>query len=333
MGCWLWTVDEQRVDLYRLPSIEVLRTHVTDFVHAIQTRSSSSEIGLRVYRDLFGTVAPRYLRHSRWSLELDGPLYELPFPALITKVQNGIPVYLAERASTQSVPGALLMKRPSALPSGLFIGVGDPIYNTADERYRGKRPNQGLSLSRLVNTRPELEAAAESWHAPGKPIFLTGPDAEPDRLRQAISGDVAVIHFATHVVAEHGDFGSGMIALGLNQRGEMQLLGPKEIVARPVRARLVVMNGCHSAQGKALPSAGLMGLTRAWIGAGAEAVLATQWEVPDRTSRNFIIDLYAALGSSPEEPAGALRQAQLAAIRRGEPPSDWAGYSLLSRIQ
>ncbi len=30
----------------------------------------------------------------------------------------------------------------------------------------------------------------------------------------------------------------------------MGLLGPKEILARPVTAGLIVMNGCHSAQGE-----------------------------------------------------------------------------------
>ncbi|HKD07422.1 MAG TPA: CHAT domain-containing protein [Bryobacteraceae bacterium] len=330
-GCWLWAIDEQGVDLYPLPAMSVVRARTAEFAHAIETNSPSTQIALQVYRDLFGTVAPKYLRHSRWSLELDGPLYELPFPALVTATNDGRPVYLAERASIQSVPDALLLDRAKPFHNGLFIGVGDPIYNTADNRYRGKRPNKGLSLSRLVNTAPELHAAAQSWNAL-RPIFLTGSDAEPGHLNRAISDDVAVIHFATHVIAEHGDFGSGMIALSLNQQAEMQFLGPKEIVSRPVRARLVVMNGCHSAQGEALQSAGLMGLTRAWIGAGAETVLATQWDVPDNTAQNFIVDLYTALRLSPEEPSSALRRAQLAAIRRQEHPSAWAGYSLLSRI-
>jgi CHAT domain-containing protein len=332
-GCWMWAVDRQSVDLYPLPPLAVLRARTSEFRRQVETGSPSSETGLQLYRDVFGSVAPRYVRHSRWSLELDGPLYELPFPALPTAIHANHLVYLAERASTQAVPGALLLKRSSPIHGGLFVGVGDPVYNTADDRFTGKRVDRGLSLPRLTNTEPELRAAAQSWNAPRKPIFLTGPDAEPNRVRQAVSDDAAVIHFATHVVAEHGDFDSGMIALSLNQNAEMQLLGPKEIVARPVRARLVVMNGCHSAQGRALPSAGLMGLTRAWIGAGAEAVLATHWDVPDTAAQNFMIDFYTALRSSPEAPADALRHAEVAAIRRGEPPSAWSGYSLLSRIQ
>jgi len=333
-GCWLWAVDGVGVNLYLLPPLGIIRARTSEFVHAIETGSPATDIGLQIYRDLFEKVALRYLQHSRWSLELDGPLYELPFSALVTEMDSGRPVYLAERVAVQSVPGALLLKHPAPSSYGLFVGVGDPIYNTADVRYRGEGSVRGLSLPRLWSSGAELQTAAHAWNrSQAAPVLLTGSNAEPSRLRDAVGNGAAVVHFATHVIGEQGDFGSGMIALSLNRRGEMQLLGPKEIVAKPIHAHLVVMNGCHSAQGKALASAGLMGLTRAWIGAGADAVIATQWDIPDAVAQTLVVDLYAALRASPEAPAEALRLAQKAAMRRGAPLSAWAAYSLLSRIQ
>ena len=131
--------------------------------------------------------------------------------------------------------------------------------------------------------------------------------------------------------------GEPSIALSLDNSGGMGLLGPGEIVARPVTSSLIVMNGCHSAQGRTLPSTGLMGLTRAWIGAGAKAVLATGWDVPDTAAQSLMTDFYRALRASPERGAAfALRQAQLGAIRREanhSPKTQWAAYFLLSRIQ
>ena len=113
----------------------------------------------------------------------------------------------------------------------------------------------------------------------------------------------------------------------------MGLLGPKDIVARPVGAKLVVMNGCHSSQGQALPSAGLMGLTRAWIGAGASAVLSTEWDVPDAEAKSFMTSFYRILRAAPQRGAAfALREAQLSALRNRQPAPGWAAYSLLSRM-
>ena len=51
-------------------------------------------------------------------------------------------------------------------------------------------------------------------------------------------------------------------------------MGPGNIASRRVAGSLVVMDGCHSGQGQTLPGSGLMGLTRAWIGAGASTVVS-----------------------------------------------------------
>jgi CHAT domain-containing protein len=152
----------------------------------------------------------------------------------------------------------------------------------------------------------------------------------------ALAESPAVIHFATHVVSGADEFRSGIIALSLDAQGSMGLLGPKEIAARRIAGSLVVMNGCHSGQGEALPGSGLMGLTRAWIGAGARAVISTRWDVPDDTAQSLMVNFYRALRESPGgNPAFALREAQLKALHSNGPdrqPSRWAGYFLLSRI-
>jgi CHAT domain-containing protein len=210
------------------------------------------------------------------------------------------------------------------------------VYNMADPRYRGKRGDPELSLARLPNTARELDVCARAWHSPA-PRLLSGTAAGLEAIRTATRTDPAIIHFATHVVTEPGELRSGLIALSLDSNGAMGLLGPKEIAARPVRASLVVMDGCHSAQGEALPSAGLMGLTRAWIGAGARAVIATQWDLPDDDAQSMMGDFYSTLRASRERGVGfALREAQLAVLKTPEgrrTPSKWAGYFLLSRIQ
>jgi tetratricopeptide (TPR) repeat protein len=332
---WIWAVDRTQVAVFPLPPLTQLSDEVHQYSRALREGGPSDEVGARLYHDLFGTVPSRFLANKHWKLELDGPLYELPFAALPTGKGKDGATFLIEKADLGILPGALLATRGNIPADGAFLGVGDPIYNAADSRFEGAKGKAALSLPRLPNTSPEIEACARAWNTPGSRL-LAGAGARIDSVRDALQSDPAIVHFATHVVTGKGDFQSGMIALSLDSGGAMGLLGPREIVARATGAKLIVMNGCHSAQGEALPSAGLMGLTRAWIGAGALSVMATQWDVPDGDSQVLLSGFYRALKASPEGgAAAALRNAQIAAIHLPggrQQPHRWAGYFLLSRM-
>ena len=340
-GGWAWAVDRTGVNVYAIPSRDALKTRVAEF--ALATRQGDKraiDMGDRLYRDLFGSAGAAHLAHKRWLLELDGPLFDLPFAALVVNgatnaagVRTGEPVYLIERAALESIPDALMLERQAPPAGGGFLGIGDPVYNAADARYHGAEKKQDLALPRLPATGAELQACSRAWGASRNRI-LTGSDADLPDIRAALDSHPAVIHFATHVVTAPGDHASGLIALSLDATGAMGLMGPTEIVAHPVSAALVVLNGCHSGQGDALPGAGLMGLTRAWIGAGARSVLATAWDIPDEAGKNLMVEFYRAARAQPERGAAfALQQAQLAAIRQStkNTAAVWAAYFLLGR--
>ena len=340
-GGWLWAVDRRRVDVYPVPALETLKSRVADF--ALATRQGDVRavaLGRQLYKDLFGALPAVYLAHKRWLLELDGPLFDLPFASLVVAAsRQNEPNYLIERAALQAIPGALMMERPRAAPANAtFLGIGDAVYNAADNRYQGTKNNKpAMVLPRLPATAEELQACSRAWGAAGARI-LTGQDADLASVRVALASHPSVIHFATHVVASPQDHSSGLIALSLDRSGALGFMGPTEIVAHPVSASLVVLNGCHSGQGDELPGAGLMGLTRAWIGAGARSVLATRWDIPDEAGKTVMVEFYRALRAHPDRgEAFALEQAQLAALKENysKPARSntavWAAYFLLGR--
>ncbi len=352
-SAWLWAVDGEHIAVYSLPPADRIKREVEEFTGAIRSGGDAAAPGEQLFNTLFGAVPDRTLAHRKWLLEPDGPLYELPFAALPFRIPGATKRpgdsesrsggYLIEHAALQSIPGALLLENGHIEPNGSFIGIGDPIFNAADSRYR-RNPGlaagrvQNLVLPRLPNTAAELNACLKAWYSgsPASSALLTGEAASVNRVESALSASLAVVHFATHVVTAPGDYGSGLIALTLDTSGAIGLLGPKDIAAHRVSGALVVMNGCHSSQGQALAGSGLMGLTRAWIGAGARAVVSTGWDMPDDSTQSLMVTFYRALRqSSGGNPAMALREAQLAAIHSNGPagqPSRWAGYLLLSRI-
>jgi hypothetical protein len=73
---------------------------------------------------------------------------------------------------------------------------------------------------------------------------------------------------------------------------------------------------------------GLEGLTTPLLEAGARSVVATQWRIGDRSTVSLVRDLYDALARGVPV-AEALREAKLAAIRRGAPASEWAGFTVV----
>jgi CHAT domain-containing protein len=337
---WLWVVDRLKIDVYALPSREQIRREVDDFTRALQEGRDSTPSGRQLYGSLFGKVPPATLASKRWLLEPDGALYDLPFAALPVGGDNGErPVFLIERSTLQSIPGALLMENGTVQAHGTFVGIGDPVFNRADARYRGNvdmsTTSAALALPRLPNTATEIDACSRAWGSDSRHL-LTGPAANVADVEKALWESPAVVHFATHIVTAPGEFGSGIIALSLDSHGAIGLMGPKDIAAHPIAGSLIVMNGCHSARGEALAGSGLMGLTRAWIGAGARAVLSTRWDVPDETAQTLMVNFYLALGEDTHgNPATALREAQLAALHSSgtdRQPLRWAGYFLLSRI-
>ena len=343
-GGWLWAVDRRGVGVYSIPAFDTLKAAVADFARAAKNGDAdAAALGRGVYDLLFGNVSARYLAHKRWLLELDGPLFDLPFAALVVNqikadrknAGKNEPIYLFQRKVLQAIPGVLMLEpRTAPSRSGSFLGVGDPIYSPADTRFRGDRKKHEVVLPRLPATAAELEACSRAWK-PARAQLLTGSNAGLAAVRVALHSNPSVIHFATHVLTAPGAYSSGLIALSLDRSGAMGFIGPAEIAAYTLSPSLVVLNGCHSGQGEALPGAGLMGLTRAWIGAGARAVLATRWDIPDEAGARMMVEFYRTFRAYPERgPDFALQQAQLRLLKNrqaGNTVAVWGAYFVLGR--
>jgi CHAT domain-containing protein len=88
-----------------------------------------------------------------------------------------------------------------------------------------------------------------------------------------------------------------------------------------------------------LPGAGLMGMTRAWLAAGARAVIVTRWAMTDQDDgelfRNFYEHLSALRRSQHRRSfAQLLQEAQLTELRAGgrrANPAHWAAYFCVER--
>ncbi|MHB8654055.1 MAG: CHAT domain-containing protein [Terriglobia bacterium] len=110
-----------------------------------------------------------------------------------------------------------------------------------------------------------------------------------------------------------------------------------EIFRLHIHARLVTLSACETALGSGYFSeypAGddIVGLTRAFLYAGSSSVMASLWEVNDRSTLDFMRSFYSNLQRTDE--ASALRKAQLAMIEshdRYSQPYFWAPFVLVGK--
>jgi CHAT domain-containing protein len=89
---------------------------------------------------------------------------------------------------------------------------------------------------------------------------------------------------------------------------------------------LVVLSACDSGLGDVHPGEGVLGLRRAFLHAGAKTLVMSLWKVPDRETKEIMIDFYRHLMAGAGR-ADALREAQLAMQRKHpDEPLYWGAF-------
>lgn len=91
---------------------------------------------------------------------------------------------------------------------------------------------------------------------------------------------------------------------------------------------LVVLSACESGRGQSLEGDEMLGLARAFLGAGSATLVVSQWMVQDEATATLMTHFYANLAAG-QPVATALRAAQLTLKARVVHPYYWAPFVLL----
>jgi len=92
------------------------------------------------------------------------------------------------------------------------------------------------------------------------------------------------------------------------------------------RTSLVVLSECNSFLGQ-LCTDGVVGITRAFVAAGAQTLLSSLWTVDDRATKILMKRFYRKLvDDAAGDPVLALQQAMQSMILEGFPAKQWASF-------
>jgi CHAT domain-containing protein len=118
---------------------------------------------------------------------------------------------------------------------------------------------------------------------------------------------------------------SGQIEKATGEDGYVYL---RELRDLRLTAELLVLSACSTNDGKLHPLEGMIGLSRAGLAAGAQAVISTFWRVEDEAARALMLDFYQRWLKGGTTRIAALNAAKRSAVKRGVPMKTWSAYAL-----
>ncbi|HEX8846700.1 MAG TPA: CHAT domain-containing protein, partial [Pyrinomonadaceae bacterium] len=315
--------------------------------------------------------ASKLVGDKRLLVVADGALNYVPFEALVTAAGGSdyasLP-YLVKTNEVVYAPSAsvvAVIRQTAAKPTGKsMLLVADPVFTATDPRAKGaaattqaSAETRGLSLSsaatdvagtpaggapptgalqfmRLNGTRVEAEQIARFARAGGgqADVWLD-LDANETNMATRDIKKYRVIHVATHGLlnAERPQFSGVVLSLVGNKSGD-GFLRTDEIFNLNIGSPLVMLSACETGLGKEKRGEGVIGLTRAFMYAGAPTVGVSLWPVADKSTADLMTDFYKRLLSTPNaSPSMSLRGAQIAMIegKRYSAPFYWAPFVLV----
>lgn len=334
-----WHYDCRGIEARELSvSAENIRTYADVFQYFASLQSLSRDDGSAqafahglhyLYERLIAPIADLLPAESDTVVTLipDAELFQIPFGALVsTPVTDDLQGlrYLIEDHPIVYLTAIGMMRftqensrqAAEAAPTDL-VTFWDPV----GIDYSGQRP---FFEDNAMRSRVEDLLTA---HFPaGAPRHLfSGPQATRDNLFE-IASRARVLTFFTHAAASEdpADDRGSYIALA----GAPLTLG--DVYDLDLHADLAILAGCVTGRGR-IGADGVIGLSRAFMVAGAPTLAMTLWDVPMGDTLLLLDRFYRAYLSEGKTKAQALRHAQMAAISDLAlipQPSLWAGAVL-----
>ena len=251
----------------------------------------------------------------------DGPLWIAPYAAL----KDGNSKYLCESFRIRLAPSLTSLRLIADCPddyhksSGALL-VGDPwvseVTNSEGEKVLEQLPcakEEVEMIGKILNITP-----------------ITGRQATKREVLKRLSS-VSLVHFAAHGCPE-----TGQIALAPDPhrispdlKEEDYILTIEDVLKVKLRAKLVVLSCCHSGRGE-IKAEGVVGIARAFMGAGARSVVVSLWAIDDEATLEFMKCFYQHLAEGkPASESLNLAMKSLRESDRFHRIRHWAPFSLI----
>ena len=317
---YLWAITSQKTGLFQLPPAPEIDAVVHRYRKALDNPKEPTESqkadGLALYQMLIATAQPMLGKAAKVFIIPDGSLNALNFEALLAPDPK--PHYWIEDVTLANASSLRLLERvghSSRTDKRKMLLVGNPV--AASPEF-GTLPQAALEIENIRKRFPASDEQVLAAGAATPAAYLAG---KPEQF--------AYIHFVAHGTASRlSPLDSAIVLSKPAPTDDAFRLYARDIIHSPLHADLVTISSCYGAGSRAYSGEGLVGLSWAFLRAGAHNVIGALWDVSDASTPRLMDEMYAAIQKG-KPPAEALRQAKLSLLHSNDSfrrPFYWAPF-------
>ena len=321
-----WIIRANRLDTVALPGAAAVEAVTRPLLTALRDPASDVRKAAAPFERMVLPAISQAAGLRRLVVAPYGILSYVPFEALADR--DGtllVERYAISYASSASSYAYLRAQPPSS--GTRVVAIGNPLMQSG-----GAAEQRSVTVDRVGWLKPlpyagdELRALSDLF--PGATLTLERERATEQALETADVGRAAILHFATHGVVDEAHPERSGLALTPLPPASDGILQMREVYRLTLHAALVTLSACETALGKNVTGEGMVGLSRAFFYAGANAVMASLWDVNDRSTARFMTSFYGALsgGAHIDEAAREAKRAFLTGDPRFRHPYYWAPF-------
>jgi CHAT domain-containing protein len=338
---YLWAITPAKTALFTLPAQGEIAARVERYNKVLRAMrdpvDSGNEDGKALYQLLVAPASGLIRPDTPVMILVDGALSQLNFETLLVPGPGPDPGsgsgpepdsnselghnlhYWIDDATLLAAPSLAMLaaSKPVRGSDKSLLMLGNPV--SASEDY----PN--LPLFGFEMNEIERHFAAQRIMA------FAGQQANPAAYLSSNPAQYSYIHFVSHAVASRTDpLDSAIILSSANSNPDSFKLYARDIMQHPIDARLVTISACNGSGTRSYAGEGLVGLSWAFLRAGAHSVIGALWEVSDDSTPRLMDALYQGLEDG-QTPAAALRKAKLSLLHsqdRFRRPFYWAPFQI-----
>jgi CHAT domain-containing protein/Tfp pilus assembly protein PilF len=318
---YLWVVTSREIHLFILPPAGEINDLVHRYRQSLAAGRDPLETvnpdGRKLFDLLVGPAAKLIAQGSRLIVIPDESLNDLNFETLL--VSNPKPHYWIEDVTISDAASIRLLAaahKRGRVKLGSLLLIGNALI--PDSNY-----------AELPNAKAEMASIERHFTLADETIYERDR-ATPGAYLAGHPEHFAYIHFVSHATASRVIPLDSAIVLSADSAPNSFKLYARDIIQHPVDAELVTVSTCYGSGTRTYAGEGLVGLSWAFLRAGAHRVIGALWEVSDASTPQLMDKFYGQLeqGRSPE---ASLRSAKLSLLHSSgvfRKPFYWAPFQM-----
>jgi len=353
---YLWAITPKNTSLFTLPPGSEIDAAVQRYRKSLagpqDVLESADQDGRWLYRTLIGPAQASLKKDAKVFVIPDGSLNNLNFETLLVpgpEPSEPKPEPNVAEAKLHYWIEDVTVANASSLRVLGAARAGKSRSNDREKRERslllvGNSVAPNDKYPELPKAAAQMESVARHFPAGGQRI-LAREQATPAAYLASSPEQFSHIHFVAHGTASRLSPLDSAIVLSKpallkpalsktvpsegGPENDSFKLYARDVIRHPLRADLVTISACYGAGERAYSGEGLVGLSWAFLRAGAHNVVAALWEATDASTEQLMDKFYGELdnGATPD---AALRAAKLSLLRSGgfHNPFYWAPFQL-----